>query len=163
MSRHQQFNHCPGAHQVRRRSHERLRHSGAHSGASPSQRAQIIARLIAASRALPAHPDAAALLLDGALSDMLDHWAGNALPSGARGGEALAALDERAPAIAWRLRLALQAYNPEARLAHCWALLDLLTQPITIPRRAPHATDNPTYALNVHLRQPRKDNQFHVS
>lgn len=94
---------------------------------------------------------------------MLDHWARGALPNRARGAEALAALDERAPAIAWRLRLALQAHNPEARLAHCWALLDLLTQPSTTSQHSQHATDYPMYTLNAHQLRPRKDNQFHVS
>jgi len=50
------------------------------------------------------------------------------------------------------VRLALQAQQPEARLAHCWALLDLLTTTTTTihPRSAaPRARANPTrYYVN---------------
>ncbi|MDE3228677.1 MAG: hypothetical protein KGO05_02255 [Chloroflexota bacterium] len=88
-----------------------------------------MARLIAAERALPAAPDLAALRLDGALSDLLAICA--------PGAASLEELERRAPALAWRLRLALQAPDVAARLAHCWALLDLLTQPPTHTQTSP--------------------------
>ncbi len=109
------------AHNVSYRSH-------AHGEAA---RARIVARLIAASHALADDPDAAALLLDGALSQMLALFPAAA---NANRPEGLDALDAQAPeiaCIACRLRLALQSHNPAARLAHCWALLDLLTQSTT--------------------------------
>ncbi len=98
-----------------------------HVSAGPRERARVVARLIAAEQALSADPNAAALLLDGALSQMLALWAQQARVALPDVRQALAALDACAPAIAGRVRLALQAAAPEARLAHCWALLDLLT------------------------------------
>lgn len=98
-------------------------------------RAQLVASLIAAESALPANPDGAALLLDGALHQFVERWATprrQRLPSAREAlslPDALQALDAEAPAVAWRLRLALQAHAPEARLVHCWSLLDMLTQP----------------------------------
>jgi hypothetical protein len=131
----------------------RMRHrQPRHERASQRERAHIVAQLIAASQALVADPDAAALLLDGALAQLLDLWARQAhLPSLDR-RLALDALEARAPTAAWRVRLALQAQQPEARLAHCWALLDLLTTTTTTihPRSAaPRARANPTrYYVN---------------
>ncbi|HZC05241.1 MAG TPA: hypothetical protein VE338_06340 [Ktedonobacterales bacterium] len=102
-----------------------------HGLAKRDERARIVARLAAASQALAEHPDDAALLLDGAIGEMLDCWAraADALPlhRSCDMRLALEALDERAPAVSARARLALQAHNPAARLAHCWALLDALT------------------------------------
>lgn len=114
-------------------------------GAPQGERARIVARLIAAERVLPADPDRAALLLDGALAQLLDLWASDkrlSLP------DALGALEVVAPAIAWRVRLALQAHEPSARLAHCWALLDLLTA----TTRRQHAATAASYSAN----QPRQ-------
>jgi hypothetical protein len=87
--------------------------------------------LLLAERLLPRDPDAAALLLDGAprrivvswlalrgAPYMADHAAGDA-PS----DDLLAQVERVAPPVAWRLRLALRAPHAEARLAHCWALL----------------------------------------
>lgn len=160
---HHQNKSDPGARRSARRPRLPVRHSDARGVHSASQRAQIVARLIAASQALPAHPDAAVLLLDGALNDMLALWARRARLQEYRGAAALAALDERAPDIAARLRLALQAHNPEARLAHCWALLDALTHPSTTIQRSHNHTRNDTYVLNVHPFRSRKASRFHVS
>ncbi|HEX8729748.1 MAG TPA: hypothetical protein VF739_14045 [Ktedonobacterales bacterium] len=108
-----------------------------HERAALRERARVVASLLAASRALPSDPDAAALLLDGALAQFLDLWAQQVHLPRADRRQALAALDAQAPAVAWRVRLALQAHLPEARLAHCWALLDLLTIPTTRRNRYP--------------------------
>jgi hypothetical protein len=114
-----------------------MRHSGRDERAARYERARVVASLIAASQALAADPDAAALLLDGALAHLIDLWAQQArLPASDR-RQALAALDAQAPALAWRVRLALQAHQPEARLAHCWALLDLLTMSTTHHMKRP--------------------------
>jgi hypothetical protein len=117
----------------------RIRHlQRRHEHEAQCERARIVASLIAASQALAADPDAAVLLLDGALAHLLDLWAQQArLPASDR-RQALAALDAQAPALAWRVRLALQAHQPEARLAHCWALLELLTLSTTTRRQHHH-------------------------
>ena len=89
-------------------------------------RASVIADLIRAQHSLPYDPDLAALYLDGALRSLLALVAiqpgNNALPD----VQSLLALDHQRPHIARRMRLALRAPHAEARLAHCWALLDLL-------------------------------------
>jgi hypothetical protein len=132
-----------------------------------SDRARISASLLAASHALVSDPDAAALLLDGALSQMLELWARRAHIHLSDRSQALSALDDRAPAIAWRLRLALQAHHPEARLAHCWAMLDLLTGQ-TAPheeggaRIARSALDHNDYRNDYRMTR-RKGGQSHVS
>jgi hypothetical protein len=114
-----------------------VRHSRRDERAARYERARVVASLIAASQALAADPDAAALLLDGALAHLIDLWAQQArLPASDR-RQPLAALDAQAPALAWRVRLALQAHQPEARLAHCWALLDLLTMSTTHHMKRP--------------------------
>lgn len=140
-----------------------MRHSAVWGLNPARQRAQIAARLIAASRALPMAPDAALLLLDGALNDMLDHWAHRAGLHIGGGADRLAALDERAPAIAGRLRLALQAHHPEARLAHCWALLDLLTRTETTRQRRRRTGEDAMRVQSAYPCLSRKDSQFHVS
>lgn len=110
---------------------------------------------------MPADPVASALLLDGALDLMLDYWASSAGLRIGEGAEALSIVEGHAPAVAWRLRLALQAPSPDARLAHAWALLDLLTSPIeTAPRTA---LERNTSLTNRHRSQSRKDDQSHVS
>ena len=128
-------------HDSDKRYHPRSHAAAARLGACPlagrhvigqrGERARIVARLAAASRALAERPDEAALLLDGAIGEMLDCWAraAGALPLHQSYDMRLAleALDEQAPAVSARVRLALQAHNPAARLAHCWALLDALT------------------------------------
>jgi hypothetical protein len=133
--------------------------------ASQRERARIVAQLIAASQALVADPDVAALLLDGALAQLLDLWARQAhLPSLDR-RHALDALEAQAPAAAWRVRLALQAQQPKARLAHCWALLDLLTQLTTTTRRysiAPQQWVNPA-SDHIELVRFRTNGASHVS
>lgn len=115
------------------RHHHHRNHSYHHRAPARAKRidprrVRVVARLIAAERALPAAPDLAALRLDGALGELLAICA--------PGADSLEALERRAPALAWRLRLALQAPDVAARLAHCWALLDLLTLPTTSPTRA---------------------------
>lgn len=145
-NQHQNKHHPRGRHSARR-SYQAIRHNRLWGGGPAGERAQVVSRLLAASQALPAQPDAAILLLDGALSDLLDLWAHRERLPERRGAAALAALDAHAPAIAARLRLALQAYNPEARLAHCWALLDALTPPPDPTRQARHAADPTTCAV----------------
>ena len=160
---HQHLNPCPGAYHQKRSARRGVRHSATHRGGQARPRARIVASLLAASHVLPADPDAAALLLDGALGLMLDLWASGAGLRISRGAAALSAVEERSPAIAWRLRLALQAPSPEARLAHYWALIDLLTCPIeTIPHNEPALACDP-HTLNRHRSQSRKDDQSHVS
>lgn len=142
----------------------RIRHpQPRHECASQRERARVVAHLIAASQALVADPDAAALLLDGALGQLLDLWARQAhLPSLDR-RNALDALEAQAPAVAWRVRLALQAQQPDARLAHCWALLDLLTTTTIHPRSAaPQARANPA-RYDVNLMRFRTNGASHVS
>lgn len=138
--------------------HRRLAHPSV-----AGQRARIVAQLIAADHALPNKPDVAALLLDGALSQLLDEWARSAHIRKLDPGAALSVMEADAPAIAWRLRLALQAQAPEARLAHCWALLDLLTpQAATFASSTISATNN-AHSRNDHSNAWRKDRQSHVS
>ena len=135
-----------------------------HERASQRERARIVAQLMAASQAQGADPDAAALLLDGALAHLLDYWARQArLPSLDR-RQALDALEAQAPAAAWRVRLALQAQRPEARLEHCWALLDLLTTTTTINPHsaAPPARANPE-CYHDNLMRFRTNGASHVS
>lgn len=125
-------------------SDTRMRHHHSHHARArrhEQRRAHIVARLIAAERALPAAPDLAALHLDGILSDLL--------AISAPGAATLEKLERRAPALAWRLRLALQAPDAAARLAHCWALLDLLTQPPTRVDTPLHAARRISSALIV--------------
>jgi hypothetical protein len=92
-----------------------------------ARRASVIADLMRAQRALLHDPDLAALYLDGALRQLL------ALVAIQIGGSqaasqalSLRALDHLRPHLARRLRLALRAPHVEARLAHCWALIELL-------------------------------------
>lgn len=129
----------PSRHHLSRRYHPRSPHVHAgqlharYNAPQHRERERIVARLAAASLALAEQPDIAALLLDGALIDMLNVYAQAAslpahdAPDGRSLAQVLEAIDQHAPAISARLRLALQAHDPAARLAHCWALLDLLT------------------------------------
>lgn len=82
--------------------------------------------LAAAAQAIEHDPDAAALLLEGLLERMLGAWyVARGWPVPAR--EALLAdLDQRAPELARRVRLALRAPNVSARLAHCRQVLRVL-------------------------------------
>ncbi len=90
-------------------------------------RAQTIARLIAAQQHISSNPIAAALVLDGALADILSAWAEQAGIQANNRDDILDALNARAPRMMAHVRLALMAHEPEARLAHCWAMLDALT------------------------------------
>lgn len=87
------------------------------------------AHLDAAARALPADPDLAALLLDGAFARLLAACAPQAAPGPVSMARALSGLEQSAPPLAMRLRLALRAPNAEARLAHARALLALWDAP----------------------------------
>lgn len=146
----------PKRHHPADRYHPRSRARVRHAGAShPNvyqverplhERARIVVRLAAASHALAERPDVAALLLDGALIDMLNVWAQAALGPARedirdrqRLADALDALDQRAPVLSGRLRLALQAHDPAARLAHCRTLLDLLTASTAAPQAHLHS------------------------
>lgn len=79
-----------------------------------------------AQRALPHDPDLAALYLDGALRNLMALACGQVSVHESQHAESLLALDHQRPDIARRLRLALRAPHAEARLAHCWALIELL-------------------------------------
>jgi hypothetical protein len=142
-----------------------LAHVNLNAGAR--ERARVVARLIAAAQALPANRDVAALLLDGALSQMLAQWAQQARVGPLDLHQALAALDDGAPAIAGRVRLALQAQRPEARLAHCWALLDLLTTwPTAAHPGATRSSHRMSDQITTRYADPsaaRKDGESHVS
>lgn len=138
-----------------------------HASGGPRERARVVARLIAAAQALPTDPNVAALLLDGALSQMLALWAQQAHLDLLGPRQALAALDICAPAIAGRVRLALLAQQPEARLAHCWALLDLLTTRPTVARpcaaRSSHRLSDQITTRKADPSVSRKDGESHVS
>ncbi len=128
-----------------------------------SQRARIVARLIAAERALPEAPALAALRLDGIFRDLLHHWTPDAADAPGEDIAALQRLEERAPAVAWRLRLALQAPSVAAKLAHCWALLELLTSPKTTTQTTLHAPRHGASNRDNEQLHARKDNTRHVS
>jgi hypothetical protein len=86
----------------------------------------LYARLDAAAALLPADPDAAALVLEGALHELIVHWyarQGLRPPAPER---LLADLAERDELLALRLRLALRAPDVAARLGHLRALIRLL-------------------------------------
>ncbi len=88
--------------------------------------ASVIHDLKRAQRAESYDPDLAALYLDGALRRLMALFAGNPGGDALSAAQSLLALDQERPDIARRMRLALRAPHVEARLAHCWALLDLL-------------------------------------
>lgn len=119
-----------------------------------SQRARIVAQLIAAERALPNAPDLAAVRLDGILSELLHLWSYSASNAPGDDASALQRLDECAPVAAWRLRQALQAPSIAVKIAHCWALLEALTDPKATHQTAIH---------NSSHHQARKDSTRHVS
>lgn len=87
----------------------------------------FVERLHCVERLLADEPDAAALVLDGALWALVRfacERAGRAAPDAEAVFESLA---ELAPPVCWRLRLALRAPNPHARLVHVWALMDAIS------------------------------------
>jgi hypothetical protein len=80
------------------------------------------AALDEAADLLDADPDAAALLLDGALRRLADEWyaqQGLAAPGPA---QLLADLEHRCQPLGWLLRLALRAPDARARLVHAQGL-----------------------------------------
>lgn len=107
-----------------------------------------------AAALLAADPDAAAMVLDGALARLARAWyaaAGIAMPEPAR---LLNDLERRAAPFAWRLRLALRAPDARARLVHARHLLAVLaglpattTHPSTTRGAHPGAPASPTLAL----------------
>jgi hypothetical protein len=101
--------------------------------------ASVIADLMRAERALPDDPDLAALHLDGALRSLLALVAGRDNSYAPSFAPSLLALDHQQPHLARRLRLALRAPHVEARLVHCWALIELLNAeaaPASYPRES---------------------------
>lgn len=75
---------------------------------------------------LEAQPDEAALLLDGLLSHIAREWERcELLPAGSP-EDLLARIERAAPAVSWRLRLALRAPDARARLVACRALIEAL-------------------------------------
>lgn len=107
--------------------HRRLR--GLH--AEQSDRERVVAKLLLAERRLSVDAFGASLLLDGVLADLLACWASSAGIAPADSIAALDAMDVVAPVVAARVRLALQAHDAAARLAHYWIVLDLLTDSTT--------------------------------
>ena len=81
---------------------------------------------------LEAQPDEAALLLDGLLYRIAHEWermqqAQQAAPLQAGAPEdLLARIECAAPAVSWRLRLALRAPDARARLVACRSLIEAL-------------------------------------
>ena len=102
-----------------------------------ARRASVIADLIRAQRALPDDPDLAALHLDGALRSVLALVASHDNSHAPSYALSLLALDHQRPHLARRLRLALRAPHVEARLAHCWALIELLNNAEAAPASRP--------------------------
>lgn len=88
---------------------------------------QIVNDLERAKRIMRDDPDLAALHLDGALRELLALAAERYGANSAHPDAALLDLDRREPLLAQRFRLALRAPSPEARLIHCWSLLDSLS------------------------------------
>lgn len=84
----------------------------------------LLADLQLAQRLLPADPDAAGLLLDGALWRVVALVFARAGLDAPACDSALAELERIAPPVAWRVRLALRAPDARARLIHIWSLLD---------------------------------------
>ncbi len=99
--------------------------------------ASVIDDLKRAERAGPYDPDLAALYLDGALRELVALFVGKLGGDALSDAQSLLALDHQRPDIARPMRLALRAPHVEARLAHCWALLDLLNADAA-PACAPH-------------------------
>ena len=110
-----------------------------HHEPSPSPNDSIVADLERAQRALRDDPDLAALYLDGALRELLALAAcpGGVYPPQPRA--ALYDLERSRPLLAQRIRLALRAPNVEARLVHCWSLLDLLSRDAALDASGVHA------------------------
>jgi hypothetical protein len=94
-------------------------------------RARFAHELVAAAEAIERDPDAAAFALDGMPWRMLCAWyvAGGWPPLVA--GELLRDLEGRAPELAWRVRLALRAPDPAARLAHARLVLKALADSLS--------------------------------
>jgi hypothetical protein len=96
------------------------------SRASADAPLALLADLGLAQALLRDDPDAAGLLLDGVLwriVALVFARAGLGSPSCAH---AIAELERISEPVAWRLRLALRAPHPHARLVHVWALLDAI-------------------------------------
>lgn len=95
------------------------------SGASGAAGA-LACRLAEAAALLEAQPDDAALLLDGLLAVIVDAWLRERRLVPGDAADALRLIERDEPLFGMRLRLALRAPDPGARLEHCAALLALL-------------------------------------
>lgn len=98
----------------------------------------VVADALRAESLLASDPDAAALALDGAMRALLDQIADIAPDAHLAPEALLQRLDEFAPDVARRFRLALRAPHVEARIAHLWALIDLVSGR-AVPIAAAHA------------------------
>jgi hypothetical protein len=92
-----------------------------------------------AMRALADDPDVAGLLLDGVLSQIVAHWYARRRLMEPGAPDRLADLARCDAPFAWRLRLALRAPDPAARLEHACHLLRALDE--RDPADARHAND----------------------
>jgi hypothetical protein len=98
-----------------------------HGMRDDAEKGEIAAALDRAAAILDADADAAALLLDGLVCRLARALAQvHAYAANDGGGDALHALDRHAPAVAYRLRLALRAPDASARLVHCRQLCQWL-------------------------------------
>ncbi|MGH2514399.1 MAG: hypothetical protein ACRDHP_01980 [Ktedonobacterales bacterium] len=86
-----------------------------------------------AAELLDAQPDEAAMLLDGLLQRIACEWAQSLrarqaapLPAEAPEQNLLALIEDAAPPVGWRLRLALRAPDVRARLVACRSLVEAL-------------------------------------
>jgi hypothetical protein len=80
--------------------------------------ARLALELRVAAETSERDPDAAALVLDGMLWRIIHAWYAAIDFPAPRAGNLLLDLEQRAPELAWRLRLALRAPDAGARLAH---------------------------------------------
>jgi hypothetical protein len=98
------------------------------AGLSEGERAPGVLRaeLDEAARVLALDGDQAALLLDGVLRQIAACWYARHGVWEPDAGDQLADLDQRNAPFGWRLRLALRAPDPAARLEHARQLLRAL-------------------------------------
>lgn len=105
------------------RRYDELHGESASAEAQIRQRYALIMALEEAEALIERNPDAAALLLDGLLNRILDQWLAQRHLERPEPAEMLAQIEQSAPPLAWRLRLALHAPDARARLIHCWELV----------------------------------------
>jgi hypothetical protein len=109
------------------RDHSPRRSDGDERDDAPVQ-AAVAARLRAAARLLEDDPDAAALLLDGLLHQIVEMWCEHVGPQVPALALQPALVERYDQPFGWRLRLALRAPDASARLIHCAALYALLDE-----------------------------------